>query len=523
MRVTLIRYHDLGNINTRLPASLNKRQGALPPLGLAYVAAALREAGHEVAMIDAIAENVTREEVKRRILDFKTDLVGVTAMTPTFRGAQEAARIGKECGCQTVIGGVHMALFARETLSYDYIDFGVIGEGEEPIVALCKALESGESYEGLPGLAYKTKDGEVVVGPSVLVQDLDTLPFPAFDLLPMDRYSSIIGLNPVTTMMGSRGCPYLCGFCYKTPSDRKYRRRSAKNIVDEIVHVKENYGVREVMFYDDLMPPNYIEELCNEILSRGVKIAWEVPQRVNLVNPELLALMRKAGCRMLRYGVEQGDEDMMQIVEKRISKDQVKKVFKWTHDAGIHTFAYFIVGYVGETPATMRATIDLAKELDPRYVMFTKATPLPDTPLFEDAVKAGLIERDYWRKFVLGQRSEPIKPCVDNAKEWVERAYREFYFRPWRMVKQVFYIRSWADFKKSFDAFLGLLFFKMSDDEILQKISTSVDEKEKKAESVAAWENQADGEGPVELAPLVEETHTEHPVGADIEEPDWVT
>ncbi len=511
MRVTLIRYHDLGNINTRLPASLNKRQGALPPLGLGYIASSLRAGGHDVQMIDAIAENLTRQEVKQRVLDFETQVVGVTAMTPTFRGAQEAAQIGKEAGCITVMGGVHMALFARETLTYDYIDFGVIGEGEETMVKLCDALEKGESYEHMPGLAYM-KDGEVVLGPAVLIQDLDALPFPAFDLLPMDKYSSIIGLNPVTTMMGSRGCPYLCGFCFKTPSDRKYRRRSAKNIVDEIVHVKETYGVREVMFYDDLMPPNYIQELCDEILSRGVKIAWEVPQRVNLVTPDLLRLMHKAGCRMLRYGVEQGDEAMMQIVEKRITKDQVRKVFKWTKQAGIHTFAYFIIGYVGETPETMTATIELAKDLDPRYVMFTKATPLPDTPLFEEAVQAGLIQRDYWRRFVLGQRTEPIQPCVPDAKKWVEKAYREFYFRPLRILKQLWYIRRWADFKKSWNAFLGLLFFRMTDNEVLEKVSTSVDADKAKP--------------PVESKPEVEPTlpsATSHPVAEEIEEPDWAT
>jgi radical SAM superfamily enzyme YgiQ (UPF0313 family) len=476
LRVTLIRHHDLGNVNTRLPASLNARQGALPPLGLAYIASALRAAGHEVQIIDAIVDMLSADQVYQRVKDFKTEVVGVTAMTPTFRGAQEAAQIGKRAGCIVVMGGVHMAIFARETLTYDYIDYGVVGEGEEAMVHLCDALERGASVEGIPGLAYKRANGEIVCGSPVVIQDLDALPFPAFDLLPMEKYTSIIGLSPVSTIMGSRGCPYKCGFCYKTPSDASYRRRSAKNIVDEIVFLKENYGVREILFYDDLMPGKYIRELCAEIISRKVKIQWEVPQRVNLVTPELLKLMYAAGCRMLRYGVEQGDPRMMQIVEKSITVDQVRNIFRWTHDAGIDTFAYFIIGYVGETEATMRATIDLAKELNPRYVMFTKATPLPATPLMEAAIAAGLIDRGYWKDFVLGTRDQPIQPCVPNASRWVERAYREFYFRPSRIVRQLLYLRSWSDVRKSFDAFMGILFFKMAENEILERISTSTDE-----------------------------------------------
>ncbi len=472
MRVTLIRYHDHGNVNTRLPASLNARQGALPPLGLGYIASSLREHRHEVQIIDAIVENLSREEVLGRIKAHCSELVGVTAMTPTFQGALEAAELGKQAGCKVVMGGVHMAIFARETLTYDCVDFGVVGEGEETMIALCAALEGDLPVDHIGGLAYRGSNGDVKINPGVLPKDLDLIPFPAFDLMPMEKYSSIIGLTPVSTIMGSRGCPYQCGFCYKTPSDKSYRRRSAKNIVDEIEHLIEQHKVKEVMFYDDLMPPKYIKELCNEIISRNVKIVWEVPQRVNLVDPDSLKLMHRAGCRMLRYGVEQGDPDMMQLVEKKTNIDQVRKVFKWTHDAGIDTFAYFIIGYIGETDKTMRATIDLAKELNPRYVMFTKATPLPATPLMASAIQQGYIDKRYWRDFVLGRRTDEIQPFVPDAAEWVKKAYREFYLRPSRIWKQLLYIRTWSDVRKSFSAFVGLILFRMTDKEDPSKIAS---------------------------------------------------
>jgi radical SAM superfamily enzyme YgiQ (UPF0313 family) len=516
MKIQLIRYHDVGNINSRLAKSLNQRQGALPPLGIAYIAAVLERAGHQVEVIDAIAEGLSRHDVAARIRSFGPRLVGITAMTPTFRGTQEAAAIAKAEGAVTVVGGVHMAMFARETLSYEYIDYGVIGEGEEAIVELAAALESGTSIEHIEGLAYKRSNGDVVVGRERIVEDLDSLPIPAFHLLPMKKYSSIIGLHPVTTMMGSRGCPYKCSFCYKTPSDKQYRRRSPKNIVDEMVYLQQNYGVNEIMFYDDLMPQQYTRELCEEIIGRGIEIGWETPQRVNLVNPELLKLMKRAGCRVLRYGVEQGDPLQMQLVEKRISIDQVKRVFEWTHEAGIDAFAYFIIGYAFETPATMRATIELAKALNPRFVMFTKATPLPGTPLMDMAIEQGLISQDYWSRFTLGEQMQPIPPFVPDAREWAERAYREFYLRPRKMMEQASHIRSLSDLRKNFNGLIGLLSLSVSDGDILETVSAGVDAAGQPRERALVVERGVDGALPV--ARWIERNRT---YGLDIMQPEW--
>ncbi len=464
MRIQLIRYHDIANVNTRLAHSLNKRQGVLPPLGVAYIAASLERAGYEVDLVDAIALELTREQVKQRIRDFGPELVGITAMTPVFRGALEAASIAKQQGCLTVVGGTHLSLFPHETLSFDCIDYGILGEGEQTIVELAKAIERKQSPELIPGLACKTHQGIRVNAPRI-VEDLDSLPFPSYHLLPMHKYSSIIGMHPVSTIMGSRGCPYKCGFCYKTPSDRKHRKRDPKSIVDEMEMVVRKYHVKEIMFYDDLMLPDHVVALCQEILRRGLRVRWQSPQRVNLVRPDLLALMAKAGCHMLRFGVEQGDLKMMQLIEKNITIDAVKRAFRWTHDAGIDTFAYFVIGYIHEDARTMKATVDLAKELNPRYVMFTKAVPLPNTRLMDMAVEAGLIDKDYWRRFSLGEDIEPIVSLTCDADEWVKRAYRQFYLRPTRIVKQIGMLRSMTDLRKNLSGLIGLIRFRMTDDE----------------------------------------------------------
>ena len=463
MKVTLIRYHDLDNTSTRLAKSLNDRQGVLPPLGLAYIASALEEAGHEVDLIDAIALCLSREEVSKRIEQFDPELVGITAMTPTFHGALEAARIAKTHNRKTLIGGVHMSIYAEETLSYQEVDFGIVGEGEETIVELCSALNEGRDYSSIEGLCYKQDDGLIKVGRARIVQDLTKLPMPSYHLLPMGKYSSIIGMKPVSTMMGSRGCPYKCGFCFKTPSDKKYRTRSAENIVDEIEYLIKNYKVREVMFYDDIMPKAYARDLSNEIIKRNIKINWQTPQRVNLVNPKLLKLMAKAGCHILRFGVEQGDPDMMQLVEKKTTIDQVRLSFQAANDAGIKTFAYFIIGYTGETKRTMQATIDLAIDLNPTYVMFTKAVPLPQTPLMTQSVSKGLVDPEYWRNYTLGIRQAPMPNLVPDADKWVAHAYRSFYLRPSVIIKRLLSIRTYHDIKRHIDAFFGIVGFKMND------------------------------------------------------------
>ena len=463
MRVQLIRYHDLDNMNTRLAQSLNKKQGVLPPLGLAYVASALEKAGHTVDLIDAIALCLSKEQVEQRIREFNPAIVGITAMTPTVRGALEAAELAKSCGAITVIGGVHMSILAKETLSYEFVDYGIVGEGEESFVEFCDAIENDRPYMDIVGLCYKT-GGRTTVGLPRIITDVDSLPQPSYHLLPMSKYSSIIGLHPTSTMMGSRGCPYQCGFCFKTPSDKKYRSRNVQDIVNEIEHLVDTYGVKEIMFYDDIMPKDYARALSEEIIKRNVSIKWQTPERVNLVDPDLLKLMEKAGCHIIRFGVEQGDPEMMALVEKKINPVQVKEAFAAANEVGINTFAYFIIGYVYEDERTMQATIDLAKELNPRYVMFTKAVPLPGTPLMQQAIREGFVEPDYWSKFTLGEELDPIPALAPNADKWVAKAYRSFYLRPSKMLDQLRHTRSLKDISKNIDGLIGILKFKMRED-----------------------------------------------------------
>lgn len=464
MKILLIRYHDKGNINTRLPESLNKIQGVLPPLGIAYIASVLEKAGYEVKILDAVALNLTTQEVCLKINEEAPDIVGITAMTSSIRGALEAAKLAKDSGATTVIGGPHLAIYPEETLSYHFVDYGIIGEGEYPMLELVRAIESRQPTQNIKGLVYK-EDGKVRINEAYIVPDLDTIPFPARHLLPMGKYSSIIGLHPVTTMISTRGCPYHCGFCFKGPSDKKYRIRNAQNVVDEMELVVKEYGVREIMFYDDVLTlkRDLIINICNEILKRRLKIKWESPVRVDNVDFELLRLMREAGCMRLRYGVESGDPDILKLMKKGITLSMVRDAFKWTKKAGIETFAYFMIAYIHETPQTIKKTISLAKNLNPDLVMFTVTTPYPETHLYDLAKREGFINGNYWKEFTLGLRDDRLPYFIPDAEKWVRKAYRSFYFRPNYIVKRLFKIRTWNDVKKYVQAAKGLLSFRMKD------------------------------------------------------------
>ena len=376
MKIALIRSRNKRNINTRLPVSLNMVRGELPPLGISYIASVLEEAGHIVKIIDATALNLSVNDLFRQINNFEPELAVVTTMTSTLSGALEAAKMAKEAGAITVLGGPQLSIYPKETLSYPYVDYGVNGEGEFVMLELINALEKRISPDNIKGLIYK-KNNEVYINEPAIVENLDSLPLPAYHLLPMKKYNSIIGSYPVGTMVSTRGCPYKCHFCFKQPSDVKFRSRSPKNVVDEMVYLTERLKVREIMFYDDVMTfcQSHAVSICEEILSRNLKIKWESPVRINSVDNGLLQLMHRAGCIRLRYGVESGNEDTLRLMNKKVSLDQAKKVFQLTEEAGIETFAYFMIGYAYEDKDAIQETINFALELDPGFVMFTVATP----------------------------------------------------------------------------------------------------------------------------------------------------
>ena len=456
-KVLLIRANPTDMENTRLPESLAKALGFVPPLGLASVAGFLREHGVEVDVLDAQAEQMDLAQIRRRMEEYEPTIVGLTCMTPTVHDDFDVAGAAKELGATTVIGGPHADAMPEETIERPEVDFVVIGEGEEPMFRLVEAIEGDLKFEDVPGLVFHNQEGKVHMNEGHLHPELDELPYPAYDLLPFKRYGSIITKDRLSTICPGRGCPFKCGFCFKLTSDKSIRFRSPESVAEELEYVVNEFGVNEINFVSDTLTlkKTFIFPFCEEIIRRNIKISWVAPTRADCVSPEMLKLMKKAGCRSLRFGVETGSDKIIKLLDKSLTKERAKKAFKWAKEAEIESFAYFILGYIGETDKTVQETLDFVRELSPDLLMYNAATPLPSTRLFEQSIEAGLVEPDYWKKFVRDRNTPRISYLHPKTEEWIKKAYRQFFFRPSFVFNQILQTRP-SNISSNIRAFRGL-------------------------------------------------------------------
>ena len=458
MKVLLIRANPTVVENTRLPKSLSKEVGFVPPIGLASIAAFLRTHGTQVGIIDAEAEQISLEQIRRRILRFEPEVVGITSMTPTVHDDLAVAKLAKACGAYTVVGGPQMNAMPSETLSYPFVDFGIRGEGELPMWQLVQALDQQSPFKEVPGLVYRDPNGALLMNPPYIHPDLDILPFPDRDLLPMERYSAIIAEGKMTTVCPGRGCPFQCSFCFKQPSDKTVRFRNPQLVVDEIEQIIAQYQIQEIDLVSDTLTINrsFIQAFCEELIRRKMKISWIAPTRADCVDLDLLKLMKQAGCRNLRFGIESGSSVILKRMHKETNQDTIFQAFQWAKEVGIETFAYFIIGYLGETEETIQETLDFIDKIKPDLLMFNEGLPLPATPLFRQAVEAGFVAPDYWERYVKGEPIGRIPYLFKDTDQWIRKAYRRFFFSRRFLMKQLLNFR----FKmvgKYFKALYGLL------------------------------------------------------------------
>ncbi len=417
------------------------------PLGLAYIAAYLREAGYnDIKALDASNEGLNVDETAERIISMKPDVLAVTSSTPQIKNAWRTIEKVKKTNpeTKTVLGGFHPSSLPDESLGTGFVDFVVRGEGEQTMLELVNALENKGKFDAIKGISYK-KGGRIMHNADrQLIQDLDKLPFPARDLFPFpEKYSSPFLIRKIyATLSTSRGCPGACNFCNKKIFGFCFRARSPENVLAEIEFLVEKYGVEEFHFVEDAFStdPERVRKICNLIIEKKLDIAWAFPNgiRVDSVNLNLLKLMRKAGCYRVAFGVESGSEDVLKKIGKNISLSQVKKAFFDAQKAGMITLAFFMLGHWGDTEETMKQTIDFAKELKTDYANFTMTTPFPGTVLYKLVEKYGRFLTNDWEKF--GYFTHPVFEFDSLPKESVEKmytkSYREFYFRP----SQIFFI-----------------------------------------------------------------------------------
>jgi len=455
MKIALI-YPFFGSTNNQPNIKVvAENYGVFPPLSLSYVAAVLENEGHEVKLIDANALNLSKSETLKLIKSFSPNLLMLGVTTYFFHQGLEWIRFFKKnTELPIVVGGAHMSLYPAETLSYDEIDYGVIGEAEETLPEFVKAIASEKNLKEVRGVCYKNKGRIVITKPRGFFKNLDDSPFPARRLLPNEKYYSFISQRKnFTGLITTRGCPYKCVFCEQ--GSKPYRIRSAKNVVDEIEECYNEYGIREIDIFDSSFSINKkrVLEICKQLRSRRIDLDWSVRTRVDLVGREMLTVMSKAGCKRIYYGIESGDEQILRNIKKNSNLQLIRKTISLTKQIGIDTFGYFMIGNPGETEETIKKTITFAKSLDLDYAQFSKVSTLPGTELYELLKKD--LRYDYWKEYVLDKSKEIVLPRHDcsfseqEIQDFVKKAYKEFYFRPSYMIKALLRLKSWHEFKRS--------------------------------------------------------------------------
>lgn len=406
-------------------------------LGIAYIAAVLEKEGHDVKVIDF---GIHKEAELP-----SADIVGVTATTPLVMQAWRILERAKRTGALTMIGGPHVSSLPGESLLLGYVDYVIRREGEETVKELCNTILNGGDFGKIRGLSY-IKDGQIIHNPDrEFIKDLDSLPSPAYHLFPpLVSYTNPQPLlskrTPSANMITSRGCPFDCYFCYKDISGRNWRPRSPEKVVDEWEFLVKTLKVKEIGIQDDLFNTNVkrAEEICDLIIKRGLIVPWSLPNgmRADLVTENLLTKMKKAGCYRTAYGVETGNADIMKKIGKKIDFESIEEAFKLTRRLGIKTLMFMIIGHPWDTEETIQETIDFTIKVDPDFVQFTRANPIPGSKFFQMAQEKGINiksweELDHYATSGASIGLLPREVIEKNLK----RAYRKFYLRPRKILK----------------------------------------------------------------------------------------
>lgn len=437
-----------------------------PPLGLMYLGTYLEKSGNQPEILDFLLEEFREPKLLEKAA--KADLIGISVVTPLLQSAVKIADIIKKNFPEKIVvfGGPHPTLLPEETLqSFKNVDFIVSGEGEERLPQLIDYLEGKIKKDDLDGIYFREKGRIVGVPQKKCALDMDLLLLPARTLVAIKEYSRFLGARkkPATTILTSRGCPFNCVYCSKPVFGNNFRGRPAKDIVREIELLKADYKIKEVIFYDDSFTFNRerIIGLCRLLIDKKINIKWKCETRVNLVDEELLNLMKQAGCYLIGYGIESGSQRILNILKKGITLEQVRKAVELTQKAGIEVLGYFMVGIPSEKEEEIKATINFAKRLNVDYAQFAVATAFPGTELVELARTCGKAPQNWQDAFyALGKGQKIVSLCDFSEKtlrKYLKGAYRSFYLRPGYIFNKIKKIRSFGDLIFYFKGFLSLL------------------------------------------------------------------
>jgi len=454
--------------------------GLFPPLGLLYILASLRQKTpeHDLFFLDCVAEHVGHGELATRIAACNPDLVGITSFTMALYDVCLAARTVRAIcpAAHICLGGHHSIAFPFEAAALPEFDSIVVGEGEEAFPALAQALHAGTDFTLITGLytresiqRYRQRvmaDPRFLTSamvPAAYVENLDLLPMPDRSLIGHLKYRSIVGASDrLATIISSRGCPCQCTYC-DVPF-KIYRQRSIASVADEVGACLAS-GYAEVHFYDDLfnITPERVIAFCDEIERRGYRVTWDFRGRVNTVTRESLVRAKRAGCRLISFGVETGSDEGLRLLKKNCTTGQIRDVFRWCREIGILTIADFMIGLPFEkSVADVRRNVEFLLEIDPDYAQFSILSLFPNTELFADAARKGLLQAERWSDYAKAPHPDFY---VDHWEEFLSlsellqlqrESYRRFYLRPRYIWRSLLNTCSRHEFSSKFQGALKL-------------------------------------------------------------------
>jgi len=442
------------------PVSMGERYGLFsgagssePSFGLLCLAAVARQAGATVKVIEASARGLDPEKTLTEILEFSPDCVGFSATTSDIIPISTlAARVkGVLPRALTLIGGCHVTALPEETLNaFPGLDLAVLGEGEETLREILGRLDAGDRFStGIAGTAGREGKGIRRHPARSLIANLDTLQLPAWDLLEgfpvlFKPSPSRIKRWPCASIVLTRGCPNQCKFCDRSVFGNQCRAYSPEYAVSLVRDLYDRYGVRELLIEDDtfVIVKDRVREFCERLIQEKLKISWSCLGRADRVDPDLLRLMRRAGCWQMSYGIESGDPEILKSMCKRLDLDQIRQAILWSREAGLRTKGFFIVGFPGETLDSLERTRRFACSLPLDDITVMQLTPFPGSELYAMADQAGRFDRD-WRKMnIVNTVFVPHGLTQKDLESARSRLLSDFYFRPGVLWRQALHIGS---------------------------------------------------------------------------------
>lgn len=394
-----------------------------PPLSLATIASFLREQ-HNVLIIDAIAEEKDLQAILKTIQEFNTDLIISSISTPT---AEEDLRIFKQIKSQSkaqiAVFGVHATYFSEDIIQEDYIDYVILNDPEIPAVRIAQG-----DMNNLEGVAYKIK-GEIVLSPPSKTQ-ISHFRIPAWDLVDLDNYKIPIKRKNYVLVSTARGCPFECSFCVVPYYyGKKIRYREVNEVIAELKAVSKH--VKDIFFHTDLFTfkKEYVLELCTRMIQENLGIQWICNSRVDTFDKEMAETMKRAGCWMVSFGIESGNQTILDLCGKKITLEQSKSAIRICREIGLISIGHFVLGFPGETETTIKQTIQFSREIDPDFAEFYIATPFPGSRLFESVQKDIRLN---WKN--IRYDYDPYN-YEFNLERMRKNAYFRFYLRPKKILR----------------------------------------------------------------------------------------